>query len=271
MSDLTTYSPNLCATLAALSALAYAPRGGSGREHLPVGVTGVTFFENKETDTQYIIATLTSGARVIAFRGSSSFADWLTNLNADFIQVDKDVNVHDGFNRAFQSVFVSLVGTLRDLRQRAPDAELYLTGHSLGGALAQLAALWLKLDSFDIAGIYTFGGPRVGNRGWRDLYQARLGLRTFRVVNREDPVPRLPSWLRGFRHAGNEVFLTSTGGEFGQPSPLLLNPAWDRKCISDLMGLWRGWFCKGKAALLPDHFIENYVKLAAWRQEVEKC
>jgi len=226
---------------------------------LPAGVNTITHLSCADTDTQFDLARLASGAVVVVFRGSSSLQDWLTDLNAEKVQVKPGLRVHQGFNTALQSVLVQIITRLRQLQQREEIPHLYLTGHSLGGALAQLCALWLSFDGFPVTAVYTFGSPRVGNGGFARLYQSRLGERTWRVVNCEDPVPRL--LMLTFRHAGNEVFLN-------QARELRLNPSIDHKLISDLIGVIKGWFLKKKPALLPDHFVENYVRLAEFNREV---
>jgi triacylglycerol lipase len=77
--------------------------------------------------------------------------------------------------------------------------QLWLTGHSLGGALAMLAANELfsraERGAAPIAGVYTFGQPRVGNAGFRDAYDTLLKGRTFRIVHGDDVVPRIPCLL----------------------------------------------------------------------------
>jgi Lipase (class 3) len=95
---------------------------------------------------------------------------------------------------------------------------LYITGHSLGGALAMLFAYRWSNPTIPIAGIYTFGQPRVGDAKFRRRYDVLLGARTFRVVNEEDIVPRVPGLLLGYRHAGQEVFFSVECGIPPEPS-----------------------------------------------------
>jgi hypothetical protein len=70
---------------------------------------------------------------------------------------------------------------------------LWITGHSLGGALAMLTAAFLaNVQNHPLAGVYTFGQPRVGDPVFQRRYDETLGDITFRCVNNCDPVPHLP-------------------------------------------------------------------------------
>ena len=66
-----------------------------------------------------------------------------------------------------------------------------------------------------LAGVYTFGQPRVGDSTFRECYNfSGLMGRTFRVVHADDIVPRVPWLLGAYRHAGHEVFYTGIESEF---------------------------------------------------------
>ena len=78
-----------------------------------------------------------------------------------------------------------------------------VTGHSMGGALAQLAALTLDKLAKKPVSLYTYGAPRIGND---DLATAIASVRggNHRVTHLNDPVPRQPPGILGFAHAGPE-------------------------------------------------------------------
>jgi triacylglycerol lipase len=112
-----------------------------------------------------------------------------------------------------------LAEVLRSYRTRGQ--KVWLTGHSLGGALAELAAARLikegRLSPEDIGGVITFGQPRVGNKRFAAEYEDKNDLkkRHFRVVNNNDVVTRTPLpglkvgtlRLPEFRHVGRVVFI----------------------------------------------------------------
>jgi pimeloyl-ACP methyl ester carboxylesterase len=102
--------------------------------------------------------------------------------------------VHSGFLNAF-----SQISDLLDARVQAkqPGQALWLAGHSLGGALATLAAAHLGRDT--IQGLYTYGCPRVGDA----VFAAVLPQQSYyRFVHRDDWVTTVPPEILGYVHAG---------------------------------------------------------------------
>lgn len=152
------------------------------------------------TDTQGFVAAHhgESGVdmAIVSFRGTQQTRDWMTNLNFAKEPVDKRIegkarqvgHVHSGFNQAFRSVEGQLRNHLCGLR----NVPLYITGHSLGGALAVLATWYLHSDS--LAACYTFGSPRVGDHGLMNHFRTPI----YRIVNGADPVPLVPPSGRTF-------------------------------------------------------------------------
>ena len=86
-------------------------------------------------------------------------------------------------------------------------ASLYITGHSLGGAMAALAGLWCGFEDVpSLCGIYTFGQPMLGSPAFAEYAHARMGKLLFRHVYRDDIVPHLPRrfGIARFVHFGTE-------------------------------------------------------------------
>jgi triacylglycerol lipase len=116
-------------------------------------------------------------------------ADVLTDANIELVSVGNGRFVHAGINRALDEVWDGPEDTLKPYLTRLREEsggnfKIWFTGHSLGGALATLAA-----DRYgDAQGVYTFGSPRVGNDRFRDQYGARI----FRFVNDADIVTNVP-------------------------------------------------------------------------------
>jgi hypothetical protein len=82
------------------------------------------------------------------------------------------------------------------------------TGHSLGGALASLAAGILRKSGI-VTDLYTYGAPKIGLEGLsQQLGSSNMG-QTFRVTHKNDPVPKLPPALLGYRHISPEYYITS--------------------------------------------------------------
>lgn len=214
-----------------------------------------------ETSLAHVLIVEGSEEVIVAFRGTANIRDWITDLDCLMGIENRDqkakagngAEVHIGFLRAVTSVFDPLLQIL----QAHDGMPVVITGHSLGGALATLCAKALagkaKVEERPnpIAAVYTFGQPRIGNSVFAKNYDAVLGERTWRFVNEEDIVPRVPGLIAGYRHAGQEVFLTSPG------SGLTVNPSIWVKLISDAVGLYQEWK-QGRVALLADHFVQAY-------------
>lgn len=158
-----------------------------------------------ETDTQALVEKQPDGSYAIIFPGTASLRDMLTDARVKKTEWHAG-NVHEGFHAAYDSVREKIEALL------PADARLVIAGHSLGGALASLAAHDLGLESFyKVEQVITFGSPRVGNGLFARSYDDRLSSRTFRLVNDGDPVPHLP-WVCGsYHHVRQQVYLSDRG------------------------------------------------------------
>jgi hypothetical protein len=97
-----------------------------------------------------------------------------------------------------------------------PQAEVWISGHSLGAAMAPLVVKRLKVDEADIYEkvrfpIYTFGQPRVGNDMYSDWAKDEFKKGWFRVVHHDDPIPHLPPPKLGFSHMSTEIWYAEKG------------------------------------------------------------
>ncbi len=138
-----------------------------------------------ELGTQAILVE-TPISYVLAFRGTeaTSLNDIKSDAKATITKCKTSGRVHAGFHEAFESVEKKLHAALSELTESKP---LFITGHSLGGALATIAAKRLKFEH-GIAACYTFGAPRVGNKEWISTIKTPI----YRVVNAADSVTMLP-------------------------------------------------------------------------------
>lgn len=121
---------------------------------------------------------------VLAFRGTEKkLKDWRTDLRIELMEVSgKKGRIHAGFLDAYNAVS-------KDIQEKIEEhagVPLFITGHSLGGALAIVATRFLRADS--LAACYTFGSPRVGDRELSREFRTPI----YRVVNAADGVPRIP-------------------------------------------------------------------------------
>lgn len=208
------YSPLDALSFCLASRLAYAknPRGEIARKRIrdtvrAWGFSHVESFElvrGRDIDTQGFIA-VNDDHILAAFRGTESLPDWLSNL-----QIVKDpgpwrhTDVHEGFQDAFLAAALKIGETIGRTRE---GQRVWVTGHSLGGALAVLLAATMRESNLPVHGLYTFGAPRVGDKRFAERLNRELeGAANWRVVNEGDLVPHVPLELF-FSHAGNRMLL----------------------------------------------------------------
>jgi hypothetical protein len=139
-------------------------------------------------------------AVILAFAGTDP-GIW-QNLVSDFTPVPRDgSDTHDGFRVAAAAAQPEIDRAVTLCRQSGKP--LFITGHSLGAALAALAALSASKAGVPPAAVYTFGMPRVGGPQFVASY-AGLSKVTYRLVHGIDLVTRVPpSSLGGFHHVGH--------------------------------------------------------------------
>jgi len=201
------------------------------RELRDLKVTRYRFFDaDRDTQAAYVA---TERAAILVFRGTNGARDYLTN-----VQFWKgDDGVHRGFRKAFDGVWTGagMVSEpkmgIRDYlkAEHDPKVPLYVTGHSLGAALATLAIEASEKEKIQIFAGYTFGSPRLGNEAFADALAqviGRTGTKMFRVVNYGDVVTALPPSIGlDYKHVsrkgedeseGNRdfVFLSEKDGQF---------------------------------------------------------
>jgi triacylglycerol lipase len=160
-----------------------------------------------DTATQGFVCQA-DGATIVVFAGTD--AGVVKTVLTDSETFPDAASMHPGFVRALDAVW-------DQLRHAVPTqnaGRLLVAGHSLGAALAVLAAFRLhEVAPNAVDQVYTFGMPRVGGQAFGDKYEPALGARTFRLVNGDDPVPTVPPPLLQFRHVGRSVFCPH-GGTF---------------------------------------------------------
>lgn len=171
------------------------------------GFDRCSYIENYES--QAFIAG-NSQVLILALRGTeqSKLRDWITNLK--FIITDHPWGkVHKGFSDALDLIWNQIEKSIKEFRDNKQP--LWITGHSLGGALATLAASRCFIRRIGrLYGVYTFGQPRVGNKQFSDIFDSHYKIVTHRFVNNEDIVTCVP-WISGYKHIGNLCYFDSMG------------------------------------------------------------
>ncbi|MGI9282961.1 MAG: lipase family protein [Endozoicomonas sp.] len=150
------------------------------------------------------------GHTFVVFRGTQYLADYLSNANFFVGSSNTGRSVHQGFMKAFNS----MLPQLREFTGKLSNgSQVHCIGHSLGGALATIAAEWLSVEKGIRPKLYTFGSPRVGLQDFAHGTTQRLGSENiFRAWHKTDLVPMIPIWP--FFHtpdSGRDYFLPSPG------------------------------------------------------------
>ena len=142
---------------------------------------------------------------LLAFRGTQSIGNCLTDADALLVsQFPYPGRVHSGFAEAVEQVWPEVRRILGNPSRSVP---LWVTGHSLGGAMATLASVRLTSEGYKVRAVYTYGSPRVGDRFFRNSYS----LANYRFVNDNDLVPHLPfRWC--YKHVGKLRLVDHEGG-----------------------------------------------------------
>ncbi|MEM6836143.1 MAG: lipase family protein [Cyanobacteria bacterium P01_C01_bin.120] len=231
---------------------------------------------SRVTDTQAFLFRKNQHI-VLVFRGSQQAADWTTNFkfrmkqfaisNTQQTDAIPAGEVHRGFQDAWQSVEKRVIGKLRQWWEPG-KSQLWITGHSLGGALAALAATSLEYQRFTVAGLYTFGQPRVGDWKFTRQVNDRMGDRMFRYVNNNDVVPMIPPQFnpvnpgRLYGHMGQFRY-------FGFRGRLYQNSYITQRWIDRLLGFLVSLRQPG-ADIVADHMMEYYVRYLQRELDLQK-
>ncbi|KAF7311869.1 Lipase-3 domain-containing protein [Mycena indigotica] len=182
----------------------------------PNGNALVLQFGNQLSDIQGFIARDDHRKElVVALRGSASITDILLDAAIVLVpfltpgvKLPAGARVHAGFLTAWDTVAPQITAALAVQRQLHPGHRLVTVGHSLGGALATLAAvsllqLFTASPILDQTRTYSYGAPRAGNTVFADWVNEEMGSRAFRVVHADDGVPTMIPTSLGYHHHGN--------------------------------------------------------------------
>ena len=200
------------------------------------------------TDTQAFLA-MNEFFAVLAFRGTqpTSWSDIRTDLAAVRRRTEAG-KVHTGFMLAFDEVKDQIKRSL----PKIGDRPLYITGHSLGAALATVATREFERSYEDqIAACYTFGSPLVGD----GVYEKSIKVPFYRLVNPTDIVTLIPKFLWAYMHVGDVRYLSRRPDLYrGMPT---LYRAWEA-LLEMLSSLFR--LSNPFAPWIGEHDMRLYIK-----------
>ena len=228
---------NVCHKMACLAEIAYLDKAEAQAKKKDLGYTGHKFFEN---DGAQAHCFWNKEEYVIAFRGTEP--DELSDLLADLNAIPRGAMthglVHSGFRKECDKLYNDII--LHHGKGHHKKT-LYVTGHSLGAAMATIATS--RIEEFtEVTQLTTFGSPRVGTR----RFVKNITTPHYRFVNNNDIVTRVPLWIMGYKHHGLQQYINFYGN-------VRKMTGW--QLIKDK---FRGW---GSGILdgAKDHGMQNYV------------
>jgi len=219
---------------------------------------------------------------ILAFRGTADVYDWMTDLYATparfswiFLGGPEVGEIHAGFGHTLSDGWAKVLDAVRAVAPIPPAMEtdsvdarrtFWITGHSLGGALASLAGAAFSLLPGSVirpvSGIYTFGQPRIGLHNFCDNYGRLLTPRTFRFVNNKDLVPRIPFQGWDYSDVGEMIHFTETG------DPQLQSQQWRDFLVRTVESFQEAFDIFSHLNMdVGDHAISNYLRLVSDHQD----
>ena len=254
------------------------------------GAELVEWLQDHGTDTQGFICQYQSNL-IVCFRGTESFRDARIDANRFQTKIQlppriagKDNKesegndhiigkVHSGFKCAFDSVWTRPVKERLGKILEDDSMKIWIAGHSLGGALATLAASWIahRHGGDLIRGVYTIGQPRVGDETFFESTTSAFGgeqktkEKMFRIARSLDPVSQVPYF--GYKHfTGTRIYISRSGEVLENPQTL---KKWSERiwsyAIIILSLVWSRGKLKELHRLVSDHYAQGY--LDALREE----
>ncbi|CAM9414270.1 unnamed protein product, partial [Laminaria digitata] len=226
-------------------------------------VSGKSLFDAIHDTEAFVVAN--DDVILVVFRGTKELTDWITNLSIRTRNIPKswglseeDCDVHRGFDDGVNTVWDGVEGMHQKIKtlyeEKGKRRKLYIAGHSLGGALATVAAARLAfVDDMNIAGMYTIGSPRVFDTEFAAHFDSKVNHGTllkdkyFRCRNNNDIVPRIvPS---PYCHVGTEIYLDRFGA--------VATTSWTDRLLGRLSSTFRLSFIDG----VNDHSGSEYIRL----------
>lgn len=230
--------------MAVMAEAAYLDKKEAKAKITQYNITGHKFFE---CDGAQCHAFWNKEEYVLAFRGTepAELSDLLADLNA----IPRGAMTHGLVHSGFRGELDKLWDAILKHQASHKNKKLYITGHSLGAAMATIATS--RFEEFTkVEQLTTFGSPRVGTRKFVNAIETTH----MRFVNNNDIVTKVPLWIMGYKHHGLLQYINFYGN-------IRKLTTW--QAIKDK---WRGY----KSGILDgalDHGMANYVKALSDKKE----
>jgi len=176
--------------------------------------TNVTHYFDGEENSIFGFGGYTDDHIVFSFRGTHGVSNIMQDLKfyrtEFFNEQIPGALVHSGFLQAYMSLKDEIMSAALELSKKFPDYPVLVTGHSLGGAIATLAAVEFALNETinNSVRLWTYGCPRVGNKQFAGYVNSKY-INASRVTWARDPIPHLPPTIVGYEHYNTEYWYNS--------------------------------------------------------------
>ena len=221
-----------------ISAITYESPKAAKIKFKTFGYSIVEFFDIE--GAQAYLLKGSDDIHVLSFRGTevSQPSDILADLKAGKNIEACGGKIHVGFKGEINKLWPAIEKSIANIDK------LYITGHSLGAAMATVAASRIQSK---VVALITFGSPRVGNQEFVDS----LKVAHYRVQNNCDDVTNVPFRLSGFRHHGTHMYMNYYG-KFRTLTP--------KQRVKDMIRSRVKAYLKGQKYIgVYDHLMANYI------------
>jgi len=236
------YVGYVCAVIAGKT---YEDYNGTNNPFEGIGFEVLEFF-NKGGAQGYL--SKQDNVMVLSFRGTEP--DQWNDLAADLNALPDDAEasgwVHDGFQNEVLDIWNDVMSAMQKHVFDSDVEKFFITGHSLGAAMATIAASKLQ-DECHIDCLYTYGSPRAGNR----KFVENCTFSHYRYVNNNDIVTRVPPALLFYCHHGELMY-------FNRYGVLVKYNKW-QEIIDRLAGIVSAWSKFKPFDGLMDHNMSAYI------------
>ncbi|KAL8778747.1 MAG: hypothetical protein Q9213_007260, partial [Squamulea squamosa] len=190
-------------------------------DRLPFGTAGPFLITDNLFNTFQLISQYAAAAYCPAKNDSPdtlltcSSGNWKTDWDLVRVSIDfcDECHIHRGFKNSWHEVKHAVMENMKKAVKRHPSYRIIVTGHSLGGAIATIAAAELRRIDDHFAReteLYTFGSPRIANKE-AARWLSEQSPYSWRITNENDLVPRLPPREIGYHHMEPEYWISANG------------------------------------------------------------